>query len=147
MAKADKKKAKLAALAARRVDASNSQLMRYYPVAKNWSRKIKPHLNDPRVQTALVRDFNRFTFGRWGKPFLAGMRPTDFESCDWRCERRGRQPEYFNFVKHAACHWTANFLLRLAELSDKNRMENCLVSKTLDSVVRRCLIRLPVPSP
>ena len=71
--------------------------MRYYPVVRNWSRKIKPHLSDPEVQTVLVRDFNRFTFGRWEKPFVAGMKPTDFESCDWRYERRGRQPEFWDF--------------------------------------------------
>ena len=76
--------------------------MRYYPVVRNWSRKIKPHLFDPKVVEVLVRDFNRFTLGRWEKPFLAGMKPTDFESRDWRCDRRGRQPEFWDYCKHAA---------------------------------------------
>ena len=56
--------------------------MRYYAVIKNWSRKIKPHLSDPEVRAVLVRDFNLFTLGRWDRGLLAGMKPTEFESCD-----------------------------------------------------------------
>jgi hypothetical protein len=74
--------------------------MIYYPIQKNWSRRIKPHLTNKRVQATLVRDFNKYTYGRWRQRFLPGMRPTEFESCDWRVTRGGRQPEYFDFVKH-----------------------------------------------
>jgi hypothetical protein len=56
--------------------------MQYYPLQRNW-RKAKPHLNHPTVQATLVEDFNKFTFGRWNKPFVAGMVPHEFESCDW----------------------------------------------------------------
>ena len=53
--------------------------MRYYPIVRNWSRKIKPHLQDPEFNRLLVRDFNKYTMGRWRKPFLPGMTPTEFE--------------------------------------------------------------------
>jgi hypothetical protein len=70
------------------------------------------------VIEVLVRDFNKFTFGHWGRPFLAGMKPRDFESCDWPCDRRGRHPEYWAYVKHAACHWLVNHGLKLAERAE-----------------------------
>jgi hypothetical protein len=98
--------------------AGADQLMRYYPVVRNWGRKIRPHLSDPEVIEVLVRDFNKFTFGHWGRPFLAGMKPRDFESCDWPCDRRGRHPEYWAYVKHAACHWLVNHGLKLAERAE-----------------------------
>ena len=88
--------------------------MRYYPIQKNWSRKIKPHLQDLEAQYILRHDFNRYTFGRWHQEFKLGMKPTEFESCDWRCGRKGRQPEFWDYVKHAACHWLVNFNRRLA---------------------------------
>ena len=95
--------------------------MRFYPVQQRW-RRIKPHIQNPEVQRVLVRDFNRFTYGRWRKSFVPGMKPTDFESCDWRCDRsRGRQPEFWDYVKHAGCHWLVNFNRRLAELAEPRR--------------------------
>ena len=94
--------------------------MHYYPVQKNW-RKIKPHLGNADVQVALVRDFGKYTMGRWEKEFLPGMTPTEWESCDWRCDRRGRQPEYWDYVKHGACHWLVGFARRLAVLTEPKR--------------------------
>jgi len=91
--------------------------MRYYPIARNWSRRIKPCIADKEVQRVLVRDFNKFTFGRWGKEFLPGMTPHEFESCDWWLNHRGRMPEYWNYVKHSACHWLVNFNRCVATLA------------------------------
>lgn len=103
--------------------------MRYYPIQARW-RRIKPHLADESVQTILVRDFNKFTYGRWRKPFLAGMKPTEFESCDWRCDRgRGRQPEFWDYCKHSACHHLANFNRRLAELAEPKRQWGIVTSQ------------------
>lgn len=94
--------------------------MKYYPISKKWA-KIKPHIENKKVQEVLVRDFNRFTFGRWGETFKPGMKPFDFESCDWHCERRGRRPEYWDYVKHAACYWLVNFNLELAKLVEPKK--------------------------
>lgn len=89
--------------------------MKYYPFVKKWS-KVKPHLVNKEFQDILVRDFNKFTYGRWGIEFKHGMIPFEHESCDWWCNRKGRQPEYWNYVKHAACHWLVNANLKLAQL-------------------------------
>lgn len=95
--------------------------IRYYPIARNWSRKIKPHLADAEAQRLLVRDFNKFTFGRWEREFLPGMMPHDFESCDWWIDHHGPMPRYWNYVKHSACHWLVNFNRRLATLAEPKR--------------------------
>src|SRR4051812_16404523 len=84
---------------------------RYFDPVRNWNR-IRPHLKG--LEPILVRDFNRFTFGRWGQTFEAGMLPYEFETCDWRTQRRGRPPRYWQYVKHSACHWLVNHGLELA---------------------------------
>jgi hypothetical protein len=86
--------------------------MKYYDPVKNW-RKIKPHL--AKAEPVLVRDFNKFTSGRWNKEFTAGHYPEEFESCDWRWDRKGRHPQFWRYVKHAACHWLVNHGLVLAQ--------------------------------
>ena len=112
--------------------------MIYYPIQKNWSRRIEPHLTNKRVQATLVRDFNKYTYGRWRQRFLPGMRPTEFESCDWRVTRGGRQPEYFDFVKHGACHWLVGFNLR-------NWLSPSVSGAS--SPAMRCLRSHPAPAP
>ena len=64
--------------------------MKYYPLSRNWARKIQPHLGDPELNEVLVRDFNKFTFGRWEMPFKEGMMPPEFKSCDWDAGHRGQ---------------------------------------------------------
>jgi hypothetical protein len=76
--------------------------------------RFPPHLTYPQVADTLVRDFNRFTWGRWRQRFTHDHTPFEFESCDW-CERRGRRPAYWAYVKHAACFWLVNFNLELVE--------------------------------
>jgi hypothetical protein len=109
--------------------------MHYYDAKKNW-RKIKRHLNDDEANRVLVEDFNKFTYGRWHKPFVRGDLPEQFESCDWRWGhgRRGRQPAYWRYVKHAACHWLVNFNLRLAMLVEPDRVWRILTSKQHSTV-------------
>lgn len=95
--------------------------MKYYPIQKKWA-KIKPLIQNKEVQDILVDNFNKFTFGRWGQRFKHGMKPHEFESCDWWChDRRGRMPEYWNYVKHAASHWLVNFNLKLAMLAEPQK--------------------------
>ncbi len=95
--------------------------MRYYDLKRHWTRRIEPHLADAKLNAILVRDFNSFTQGLWGKPFSHGQFPSEFESCDWKPERRGPEPRFWRYVKHAACHWLVNFNLRLAQLVEPER--------------------------
>src|SRR5947208_3206055 len=107
--------------------------IRYYDPVRNW-RKLKPYLDVPDLNHVLVNDFNKFTFGRWRKPFRQGEYPCDFESCDWACSRRGRRPAYWRYVKHAACHWLVNFNLRLAMLVEPRRSWRILTSNEHSTV-------------
>jgi hypothetical protein len=94
---------------------SQSRSMKYYDLKRNWHR-VKPHLGDKELNDILVRDFNKFTFGRWNRKFTYGDLPCEFESCDWDIDHRGRRPAFWSYVKHSACHWLVNFSLRLATL-------------------------------
>ena len=95
--------------------------MEYYDLKRNW-RRVSPHLSDQKVADTLVRDFNKFTYGRWKQKFLPGMVPHQFESCDWYLNHRGRMPAFWQYTKHAACHWLVNFSLELAQASVPDRL-------------------------
>ena len=103
--------------------------MQYYDLQANW-RKVKKHIDSAEVQKILATDFNKFTYGRWRQKFKTGDLPTNFESCDWRCNtgRRGRQPAFWDYTKHSACHWLVNFNLRLAQLVEPDRNWRILTS-------------------
>ena len=110
-----------------------SKCMKYYDLKKDWHR-VKPHLGDKQLNDILVRDFNKFTFGRWGKNFVHGDLPSDFKSCDWDCNHRGRRPAFWQYVKHAACHWLVNFTLRLAMLVKPERPWRIITSQRHSTV-------------
>lgn len=40
--------------------------------------------------------------------------PSGYDGCDWRCDRRGRRPEFWSFVCHSACHWLVDLSLFVA---------------------------------
>lgn len=62
------------------------------------------------------------------------MVPFEFESCDWYCNRKGRRPAYWNYVKHGACHWLVNFNLKLAMLVEPERDWRIITSDDHSSV-------------
>ena len=95
--------------------------VRYYDVARHWTKRIAPHLQDETLNKILVADFNDYTQRRWGRAFDPGTYPEDIESCDWRMGRRGRSPRYWRYVKFGACHSIVNFCLRLATLVEPSR--------------------------
>ena len=101
--------------------------MQYYDLKRNW-RRVRPHLSDPKVSDTLVRDFNKFTCGRWQQEFLLGMVPHQFESYGWWCEHRGRLPAFWQYTKHSACHWLVNFSLELAMASVPDRTWRIITS-------------------
>lgn len=109
--------------------------MEYYPIQKKWS-KIKAAINTESVQAVMVRDMNKFTYGRWHTPFKAGMKPTEVESCDWRWSepRRGRHPEFWDYVKHAAAPWVVNFNLKIAEIVEPARKWRIITSEEHSTV-------------
>jgi hypothetical protein len=99
--------------------------MKYYDLKKNW-RRVRPHLDNTVVCNTLVRDFNKYTFGRWLRPFEHGMVPADFGTCSWLVDIR---PCVFHkYVKHAACHWLVNFALELARRVSPRRQWRVITS-------------------
>jgi len=108
--------------------------MEYYDLKRHWTKRIMPHLGDTELNKILVRDFNKFTRGLWKKEFVAGDMPADFESCDWRFDIRGPYPRYWEYVKHAACHWICNFSLRLAILVEPERPWRIITSDAHSTV-------------
>jgi hypothetical protein len=108
--------------------------MRYYDIKRHWTKRIESHLADERLNAILVRDFNKFTTGRWGQPFKRGMFPRDFETCMWDVWHRGPEPRFWRYVKHAACHWLVNFNLRLARLAVPRRQWRIVTSQKHSTV-------------
>jgi hypothetical protein len=106
---------------------------KYYDLKKKW-RKVKPHLGDKRLNDILVRDFNKYTVGRWGKEFASGQYPTEFESCERQSSHRGRKPAFWKYTKHAACHWLVNFTLRLAMLVEPDQKWRIITSQKHSTV-------------
>lgn len=105
----------------------------YYPIVKKWN-KIKKYINSPEVQEILVSDFNKFTYGKWGMEFKHGMKPIEFETCDWSWDKKGRKPAYWDYVKHSACHWVVNFNLKLAQLAEPKKEWRILTSQKHSTV-------------
>jgi hypothetical protein len=95
--------------------------LRYYDVARHWTRRVMPCLSDPELNAILVRDFNRYTYGTWRQRFRPGDLPRQFENCDWWLNHRGPMPRFWSYVKHGACHALVNFNLRLAHLVEPSR--------------------------
>ncbi len=109
------------------------QTMRYYDLKKNW-RRVKPHLADKKLNDILVRDFNKFTFGRWGQTFTYGNLSREFESCDWDIGHRGKHPAFWQYTKHAACYWLVNFNLHLATLVEPAKPWRIITSEKHSTV-------------
>jgi hypothetical protein len=108
--------------------------LHYYDLQRHWTRKIVPHLDNPRLNKILVWDFHKYTFGTWAKTFKPGDLPEQFEDNDgrwnnnWRCAHRGPTPRFWRYVSHGACHWIVNFTLRLAMLTVLERPWRILAS-------------------
>ena len=104
--------------------------MKYYDLKKYW-RKVNLHLGDKELNDILVRDFNKFTWGFWRKKFVPGQLPTDF---GWQLDHSGRRPAFWKYAAPPACHWLVNFALRLAMLTEPNRLWR-IVSSSYHSTV------------
>jgi hypothetical protein len=90
--------------------------MKYYDLKKNW-RKVRRHLADEELNEVLVRDFNKFTYGRWRKKFTLGYFPSEFETAIGPLIIG----VFWKYTASYACHWLVNFSLRLATLVEPER--------------------------
>jgi hypothetical protein len=110
----------------------------YYDLVKNW-KKVKPHLRDPELNKILVRDMNKFTYGRRREKFTHGMVPGEHDrGCAWDFDDETgefKKPQKFwQYVCFGACHWLVNFNLRLAQLVAPERPWRILTSRRHSTV-------------
>ena len=96
----------------------------YSPQATSiWKRDLKKYHTAFRVYGHKLcnTEFDRKWFDRIYKfeYFIREDKPSDYDSCDWRENRLQTgliqiEPEFWQFVVHAKCHWMVNFNLFLA---------------------------------
>jgi hypothetical protein len=105
--------------------------LNYFDPVKNWQR-IKPHLENEELNRVLYDGLSEYV----GRDVCYPELPADFEDLedftdgvDWRRDRRrGRPPQYWNYVWQGACHWLVNFNLKLATLVEPRRPWRILTS-------------------
>src|SRR3954465_1903387 len=90
----------------------------YYPIQKRWS-KIGPIFHSKECEKVWRSNMVEYLEQRAsenGYKYVARSFafPSDCDSCDWRYNRKGKHPAYFNFVCHSACHWLVDMCLFVA---------------------------------
>lgn len=97
--------------------------LRYYDLARHWTKRVEPHLEDKKLNDFLLHDFGLYT-DRWlDIGFNPGDYPRDFEQYEKfnHLPYQQKEPRFWRYVKWSACHYLANFNLRLAMLSEPTR--------------------------
>lgn len=101
--------------------------LHFVDIQKHW-RKIGPIARSDYARAIWLPDMTKYRAVRqldcledlaylgWGDDaeFTNAPFPSVFDSCDWRLNRRGRHPAFWEFVCYQACHWLVNLNLFLA---------------------------------
>lgn len=94
--------------------------IRYFDVVRHWPLLRSHYYSDESsaIWKPNMRDWNEQKAAEHKFPYkYAASRyttPSDHDGCDWRCGRRGRSPEFWLFVCHAACHFLVDMNLLVA---------------------------------
>ena len=100
------------------------QSIRYYPIAKNW-RKLKPIFESQYI-SEFWRDqlWNMAEQHNWTGRLVTLQnplsRPKDFDISDWRFDRRGRPPEWHDYVVYRACHYMGRVYHEVISMVEPN---------------------------
>lgn len=94
--------------------------LKYFPIVKHWKRlrplfrsataeqfwrlNLRDHAEQRASQHKLKHKHNESRY----------RRPSDYDSCDWRFNRPGRKPEFWDYCCHSACHWLVDMNLWVA---------------------------------
>ena len=105
------------------------QSITYYPVANNW-RKLKPIFESQYISEfcrAQLWDMyeERAEQNNWTDRLIATLqnplsRPKDLNISDWRCDRRGRPPEWHDYVVYRACHYMGRVYHEVISMVEPN---------------------------
>ena len=109
---------------------------RYFDLARHWTKRVEPHLEDPRLNDILLHDFGLYT-ERWlHEVFKRGQFPRDFEPLEKynHLPPKKREPRFWRYAKWSSCHYMANFNLRLATLVAPDRAWR-IITNTLHTTV------------
>jgi len=94
----------------------------FFPIQKNW-RKLKPIFESKEAHSVWWPNMLEYAEQRANQNgyklngrHLSYEFPRDFDSCDWRYnrDRSGRQPAFWNYACHSACHWLVDLCLYVA---------------------------------
>lgn len=95
----------------------------YFDIQKNWRKLGKLFRSDTArsIWHPCMEEFmewraeeNKYPY----KPQPEAKAPTDYESCDWRWNQDvsyNRQPKFWDYARHSACHWVADLALFVAK--------------------------------
>jgi hypothetical protein len=93
---------------------------RYYDLKEKWSKVSKFFRSEearniwhPCIEEFMERRAEESGFPHTPKP--DARFPTEYESCDWRSSATGRQPAFWDYARHSACHWVADLALFVAK--------------------------------
>lgn len=96
----------------------------YYDIQKNW-RKLKPWFEEAYIIETAYEEMEEYNWAKsddWGftynpKPFDYSIRPSDYDGMDWRCDKPGRKPKYWDWACAGACHWVNNIGMLVAKFA------------------------------
>jgi len=92
--------------------------LKYYNISRNW-KDLKPVYYSEPISKVCFREMNEYSKVRnWAlNTDKSRFLPIEFDSCDWRCERKDRPPAFDDFICHAACHWIVNINLAVVKIA------------------------------
>lgn len=102
----------------------------FYPLQRRW-RKVGPIYRSDMARAIWLPEmkaYQRQRMSDYGVTYAypeetPDLRPSDWESSDWRytCGRRGPEPAYWQYLTHGSCHWMCNLHLWVAVRAESDR--------------------------
>lgn len=91
----------------------------YFPIQQYWwkLRSIYQSEECRKIWHPCMEQYMRwrgFQNGFKHTPKPDAPSPSWYDSCDWRFDRPGRKPAFWDYVCHSACHWVADMNLFVA---------------------------------
>lgn len=126
---------------------------RYFPIQKHW-RKLGPIFRSEEARKIWHPCMEEFMECRAEearkegpsnyvhKPQIDAKFPTDYESCDWRACNEipyNRQPRFWDYARHSACHWVADLAMYVAKLSHPSIPWRILTARKHTTVWNGCI--------
>lgn len=124
----------------------------YFQIQKYW-RRLKPIFESKEARSIWwpnMLEYSEQRASQYGYRLngrhLLNKLPRDFDSCDWRYNgdwRKGRQPAFWDYACHGACHWLVDLCLYVAQTAYPD-IPWRIVSSSKHSTVWNGDIRNPV---